>query len=91
MDNRRPPELEMNLQGEFVRPPILPVATRILFWAIVVAVVAGALSVAALAISLAFFILPVAVVAAGVAWVMYRYRMWRLRRDLAARRNLWRP
>jgi hypothetical protein len=91
MNNRRPPELEMNLQGEFVQPPTPPLATRILFWAVVVAAIAGALSVAAFAISLAFVILPVAVIAAGVAWLMYRFRMWQLHRSAGARGNLWQP
>ncbi len=58
MDKNRPPELEMTLNGEFVSPSVAPVSTRILFWAIVVAAVAGAASLAALALTLALTILP---------------------------------
>lgn len=81
----------MNLQGEFVSPPRAPVSSRILFWAIVVAVLAGALAVAAFALWLAFMILPVAVGAAAVAWIMYRYRVWRAQRSVAGQRGVWRP
>jgi hypothetical protein len=81
----------MNLQGEFISPPAAPISSRILFWAVVVAAVAGALSVAAFALWIAFMILPVAIGAAAVAWVMYRYRMWQARRSFAGQRNVWRP
>ena len=77
MDKNRPPELEMTLNGEFVSPPVAPVSTRILFWAIVIAAVAGAASLAALALTLALSILPVALGAAAVAYLLFRYKMWR--------------
>ena len=90
MNTRDPPELEMNLRGEFVAPPRPPISTRILFWAIVIAAVAGALTVAAFALWIATMILPVAIAAAAVAWVMYRYRAWRAQRAMAGQRGLWR-
>jgi hypothetical protein len=77
MDKNRPPELEMTLDGEFVSPPVAPVSTRILFWAIVIAAVAGAASLAAVALTLALSILPVALGAAAVAYLLFRYKMWR--------------
>lgn len=49
---------------------------RIVFWAIVTAVVAGALVVAALAFWLAMFLLPIAIGVAIVAYLMFRFRMW---------------
>jgi hypothetical protein len=61
MKQKRPPELEMTLEGDFVSQPKPPVSTRILFWAVVVAVLAGALSLAALALWVAMIILPVAI------------------------------
>jgi hypothetical protein len=91
MNQRRPPELDMTLEGEFVSPPTAPVSSRILLWAIVVAIMAGALSLAAFALWLALFILPFAVGAGVVAWGMYRYRVWQAQRAVAGQRNLWRP
>lgn len=90
MSNRHPPELEMNLQGEFVSPPRTPIASRVLFWAIVVASVAGALAFAAVALWVASMVLPIAIGAAAVAWVMYRYRMWRMQRTMGQRQAVWR-
>jgi hypothetical protein len=91
MKRDRPPELDMTLEGEFVSPRKPPVSTRIMIWAIVIALIAGGLSLAALALWLALIILPVALGAAIVAWAMFRYRMWRAQRSLGGQRNLWRP
>jgi hypothetical protein len=88
MDKNRPPELEMTLNGEFVSPPVAPVSTRILFWAIVVA---GAAGLAALALTLALSILPVAIGTAAVAYLLFRYRMWRAGASVGGQQNLWRP
>ncbi len=77
MDKNRPPELEMTLEGEFVSPPTPPVSTRIMFWAIVVAVIAGAVTFAAAALWVALTILPIALGAAAIAYGLFRYRLWR--------------
>ena len=61
MKNHQPPELDMTLDGEFVSPPTPSVSTRIMFWAIIVAVVGGAVVLAALALWLAMLVLPVVV------------------------------
>ena len=90
MSERRPPEFEMTINGEFVSPPKAPISSRILVWAIVVAVLAGALSLAALALWLALLILPVAIGAVIVAWLMFRYRVWRAQRAMGGQRNVWR-
>ncbi|MGE0418496.1 MAG: hypothetical protein AB7O80_16970 [Acetobacteraceae bacterium] len=83
--NDRPPELDMTIEGDFRTPPKPPLLSRILFWAIVVAVIAGALTIAAFALWIALLILPVAIGAAIIAWAIYRYQIWRaggsLRRD----------
>ena len=81
----------MTLNGDFVSPPRPPVSTRILMWAVVVAVLAGALSVAALALWFALLILPVAVGAGVVAWGMFRYRVWKAQRSMVGQRSVWRP
>jgi hypothetical protein len=91
MDKNRPPELEMTLDGEFVSPPAPPISTRILFWAVVVAVIAGAASLAALALTLALSILPVAIAAAAVAYVLYRYKLWRAGASIGGGQDLRRP
>jgi hypothetical protein len=91
MNQRRPPELDMTIEGEFVSPPKPPIASRILVWAVVIAILAGALSVAAFALWLALLILPVAVGAAIVAWAMLRYRLWRAQRTVVQQQGVWRP
>jgi hypothetical protein len=91
MNQRRPPELDMTLEGEFVSPPTAPVSSRILAWAVVIAIMAGALSLAAFALWIALLILPVAFGAAFVAYAIFRYRVWRAQRPVAGRQNVWRP
>lgn len=81
----------MTLEGEFVSPPKLPVTSRILVWAVIVAVITGALSIAAFALWLALLILPVALGAAVIAWAMFQYRVWRAQRSFSSQRNVWRP
>jgi hypothetical protein len=94
MNNHRPPELDMTLEGGFVeppRPPVPPILSRVMLWAIVVAVLAGALSIAAFALWLALLILPVAVGAAVVAYGVFRFQAWRGQQSVSSQRNLWRP
>jgi hypothetical protein len=91
MNKRRPPELDMTIEGEFVSPPRAPVTSRILMWAVVIAILAGALSLAAFALWLALLILPVAVGAAIVAWAILRYRLWRAQRTVGQQRGVWHP
>ncbi len=81
----------MTIEGEFVSPPKPTIANRILVWAVVIAVVAGALSLAAFALWLALLILPVAVGAAFIAWAMFRYRLWRAQRTFVQQRGVSRP
>jgi hypothetical protein len=91
MNKHRPPEIDMTIDGEFVAPPKLPVSTRILISAIVIAIIAGALAIALLALWLALIILPVAFGAAVLAWGIFRYRIWRAQRSVAGRQDVWRP
>ena len=62
MSDRRPPELDLLPDGSY-RPRRPPVAARIFAWAMVIAVVAGALAVAAFALWFALILIPVMVVA----------------------------
>ncbi len=93
MNNRRPPDLDldMTLEGGFVQPPRPPILSRVMLWAIVVAVLAGALSIAAFALWLALLILPVAVGAAAVAYGVFRFQAWRSQPSVGSQRNLRRP
>jgi membrane protein implicated in regulation of membrane protease activity len=86
-----PPELDMTLEGEFVTPPTPPISSRIMVWAIIIALITGGLALAALALWVALIILPVALGAAAVAYAMFRYRMWRAQRSVGSQQSLWRP
>lgn len=86
-----PPELDMTLDGRFTAPPKPPIATRIMGWAVVIAVIAGGLSLAAFALWIALIILPVALIAGAIAWLTFRYQMWRARSRISSQRGMWRP
>jgi hypothetical protein len=87
----RPPEIEMTPDGRFVTPPKPPFMTRLLVWAVLIAVIAGALCVAAFALWLALVILPVALGAAVVAWAAWRFQVWRAGKAVGRRQDMWRP
>ena len=71
-----PPELDLLPDGSF-RPRRAPMASRIFAWAIVIAAVAAALAVAAFALWFALVLIPVVLVAALIAWLAFRFQMWR--------------
>lgn len=75
------PTLDMTPEGEFRTPPPTPWATKLLRYAIVVAVLAGAFAVAALVLWAALIMIPIAIGAALVAYGAFRWRMWKLRRQ----------
>jgi hypothetical protein len=75
--SNRPPELDMTIEGEYRSPRKPPFMTRVLIWAIAIAVLAGAFTLAAFALWLAMIILPVAIGAAVIAWLAWRFQMWR--------------
>lgn len=78
--NRIPPVIDMAPDGTFRTKPSgmrAPLSFKLLLGATIVAVLAGAAAVAALALWVAALLLPVVVVAAAVAWVAYKYRVWR--------------
>lgn len=81
MHQRTPPLLDMTPDGRFRPPPAgragVPVSTRILVGAILVAALAGAASMAALALWIASMLIPVAAAAVIVAYATLRYRAWR--------------
>ncbi|HUB49766.1 MAG TPA: hypothetical protein VMB73_32745 [Acetobacteraceae bacterium] len=91
MSERFPPELEMRVDGSFRSPQRPPLLTRIFFWAAVIAVIAGGLALAAFALWLALFLVPVALIAGVIAWLAFRFQLWRARSSLGRRTDVWRP
>lgn len=81
------PVLDMTPDGAFRTPPW---ASRILRYAIVVAVLAGGLAMAALALWFALMLIPVVLAAALVAYVALRWRIWQAQRAQSGRGDLWR-
>ena len=86
---RIPPTLDMTPDGAFRSPPqmrgAVPFSFKLLAGAVLVAVVAGAVSMAALALWLFSMMLPVLIIAGGVAYLSLRYRRWQ---SLRAGRDL---
>lgn len=91
MRNRLPPQLDMTPDGGFRQPPRAPLATRIAAIALVVAVLAGTLAVAILVFWFALALIPVAIIAALIAWAAFRVQLWRIRRAARGPRAVYRP
>ena len=83
--------IDMTPDGAFRDAPRLPLSTRVLVGAVLVAVVAGAIAVAALALYVALALIPVALGAAAIAYGLYRFRLWRARRSFGGARDVFRP
>ncbi|GAC1340823.1 MAG: hypothetical protein NVSMB18_11650 [Acetobacteraceae bacterium] len=87
--NHVPPTLDMTPDGGFRRlPPApgrVPASFKLLVGAVILAVVAGAVTVAALALWVVSLMLPVLVLAAAGAYAMVKYRRWQ---SLRGARNL---
>jgi len=62
-----PDVIEMTIEGDFVTPAKPPLSSRVAFWAMITAVLAGALSIAVFALWIALLAIPVALGAAAVA------------------------
>lgn len=71
--------IDMTPDGQFRAPPPTPWATKLLRWAIVIAVGAGALALAGLVLWFALMLIPIAIAAALVAYGALRWRMWKSR------------
>jgi hypothetical protein len=90
MSDHVPPELEMRADGSFRTPARPPILTRIFIWAAVIAVIAGGLAVAAFALWIALILLPVALLAAVIAWLAFRFQLWRARNSIGGQPDVWR-
>lgn len=91
MRDRYPPELDMTPDGSFRESPRPPLGMRVAAIAIVTAVLAGTLAIALLALWFALALIPVALIAAAIAWIAFRIRLWRLRRSASVQPAVWRP
>jgi len=94
--SRSGPVIDMTPEGEFVdvhRENFPPLSTRIVGAAVIVAVIAGGLGIAALALWLAFTLIPLAIAGAVIAYGVFRVQLWWARRGSLGgqRRDLFRP
>jgi hypothetical protein len=89
MSDHLPPDLDMLPDGS-IRPRQAPIAVRVFRWALVIALLAGALALAAVALWFALLLIPVAIGAGLIAWLAFRYQLWRAARS-AGNRDVWRP
>ena len=80
-DSAGGPTLDMTPDGEFRAPPEPTFSQKVLRVAIVVAVLAAGLAVAALALWLGLILIPVALGAALVAYLAFRWRVWQARKS----------
>ncbi len=81
--DRIPPTIDMLPDGTFrapPRPPRLPFSTKLALGGILVAILGASLAVAFLAIWVVSLILPVVIIAGGVAYLAMKYRRWQLLR-----------
>ena len=73
-------QIDMTPDGRFSTPRRAPITNRIIVGAVLLAVVAVGLAFAALALWVAFALIPVAIVAVLVAYAMIRFKLWQARR-----------
>ena len=73
--------------GRFRVPPPdnLTLSTKLMIGGAIVAVMAAAVAIAVMAIWLLTMLIPVVIVAALIAYVIYRVKQWRLRGNLQRR------
>ena len=77
MRDRVPQTIDMTAGGEFVAPPTRPTwPLRLGVGAALVAVIAGAVTVAAVFLWVASVMLPVALIAGAIAYAAFRLQGW---------------
>jgi hypothetical protein len=72
--------IDMTLEGEFVAPPRQarpPIGARIMLWAIVAMVLAVTLLIVAVTFWFVVMLLPLVLAAALIAYLAFRYQLWR--------------
>jgi len=71
------PVLDMTLDGQFRDPRPAPLAEKLFRAAVLVAVIGGMVTVAALALWFALLLIPVVFAAGLLAYGLFRWRLWR--------------
>jgi hypothetical protein len=82
--------IDMTLEGEFVSPPGQPkppIGARIMLWAIVAMVLAVTLLIVAVTFWFVVMLLPLVLAAALIAYLAFRYQLWRAGRSFTIRRG----
>jgi hypothetical protein len=82
--------IDMTLEGEFVAPPPPPkppIGARIMIWAIVAMVLGVTLLIVALTFWFVVMLLPLILAAALIAYLAFRYQMWRGGHSFTIRRG----
>jgi len=69
--------IDMAPDGTFREPPRAPLADRVMGYAALTFVAAAGLAAAALAFWFAMILIPVALAAGAIAYLVFRYRLWR--------------
>lgn len=89
--NHMPPTLDMRLDGSFRTPPRAgaPLSFKLMLGGLVVALGAGAIAFAALALWVLSMALPVIIVAGVFAWCMMRFRRWQAMRAATGARSIY--
>ena len=77
MPDRYRLEIDMRPDGSFREPQKPPLMARIFFWAVLIATIAGSMVVAALALWFALALIPLVLGAALVAYLAFRFQLWR--------------
>ena len=78
VDDMQNNTIDMNLDGSFAEPRgPAPLATRIFRTAILIATLAAGLAIAAFAVWFALLLIPIALAAGAIAWVAWRFQLWR--------------
>jgi len=90
--DKKPLILEMTVEGDFVEPPKeprLPLGSKLLIWSAGIASIAAAGAVALAALWLLAIMIPIALVAAAIAYGVFRYQMWRNGGSIPGRTIYW--
>lgn len=82
--------IDMTLEGEFLpppRPPRPPIGAQIMLWAIVAMVLAVTVLIVAVTFWFVVMILPLLLAAGLIAYLAFRYQLWRAGRSFSMRRG----
>jgi hypothetical protein len=80
--------IDMTLEGDFVAPPpgsLPPVGARLMVWAVVATMVAISVLIVALTLWFLVMILPLILGAGLIAYIAFRYQLWRSGRSFSIR------